>query len=112
MFLQLVKLAKKLKKEKVQMDIIFLLPSQGEHGGARAHQRDAQRKVRKFFPVFYSQSLSSSCFSSVFINVLLREGSGSNILAVGPSARIVEVSQIYVDFTMFSALIVLKFPLI
>ena len=31
------------------MDIIFLLPSQGEHGGARAHQRDAQRKVSIFF---------------------------------------------------------------
>ena len=48
----------------------------------------------------------------VFINVLLREGSGSNILAVGPGARIVEVSQIQVDFTMFSVLIVLQFPLI
>ena len=95
MFLQLVKLAKKLKKEKVQMDIIFLRASRGEHGGARAHHRDAQRKVSIVIPpVFYSQSLSSSCFSSVFINVLLREGSGSNILAVGPGARIVEVSQI------------------
>ena len=46
---RLVKLAKKLKKEKVQMDIIFLRPSQGEHEGARAHQRDAQREVSIVF---------------------------------------------------------------
>ena len=90
----------------------LLRPSRGEHGGARAHQRDAQRKVSiVFFPVFHSQSLSSSCFPSVFINVLLREGSGSNILAVGPGARIVEVSQFCIVFTIFSLLISLKYSL-
>ena len=69
-----MKLAKKLKKEKVQMDIIFLRASRGEHGGARAHHRDAQRKVSIVIPpVFYSQSLSSSCFSSVFIRHVIWE---------------------------------------
>ena len=33
----------------VQRDIIFLRSSRGEHGGARAHQRDAQRKVSIVF---------------------------------------------------------------